>query len=188
MALARIGPSGKRNEPRYTVVPLVKLTAGECSMRKAAMLLVGFVLAGAAYGALGAAPPSLDAVQKVVDARVAHYKEIGKAAKGIHDEAGLDQPDLAAIQANARIIEALASQIPSWFPKGTGQQPGVKSEALPVIWEQVPTFKQRAAGLAGAAHQIAAAAASGNLDATRSAASNLGGACKACHDTFREKK
>jgi cytochrome c556 len=156
-------------------------------MRKAAMFLGGLALAGA-YGALGAAPPSPDAVQKIVDTRVAHYKEIGKAAKGIHDEVGQDQPDLAAIQANARVIEALARQIPTWFPRGTGQQPGVKTEALPVIWEQVPTFKQRAAGLAGAAHQIAAAAASGNLDATKAAAANLGGACKACHDTFREKK
>jgi cytochrome c556 len=67
-------------------------------------------------------------------------------------------------------------------------QPGVKSEALPVIWQQVPTFRKRAAGLAGAAHQTAAAAASGNLDATRTAASTIGPACKACHDTFREKK
>ena len=157
-------------------------------MRKAAVFVGGFILAGAAYGGLDAAAPPPDAVQKVVDTRIAHYKEIGKAAKSIHDEIGQAEPDLTAIQSNARQIEALARQIPSWFPKGTGQQPGVKSGALPAIWEQIPTFKQRAAGLAGAAHEIAAAAASGNVDATKAAAGNLGGACKACHDSFREKK
>jgi cytochrome c556 len=135
-----------------------------------------------------AAAPDPAAVQKVVDARVAHYKQIGKANKAIRDELGQSQPNLANVQTNAKIIEALAKQIPSWFPKGTGGQEGVKTEALPVIWQQVPVFKQRAAGLAGAAHQVAAAAGSGNLDATKAAAGNLGSACKACHDTFREKK
>ena len=86
------------------------------------------------------------------------------------------------------MIEALAKQIPSWFPRGSGQQKGVRSEALPVIWQQVPAFKQRAAGLAGAAHQVAATAGTGNLDATKAAATNIGAACKACHDMFREKK
>ena len=157
-------------------------------MRKAAVFVGGFMLAGAAYGGLGAAAPSPDAVQKVVDTRIAHYKEIGKAAKSIHDEIGQAEPDLTAIQSNARQIEALARQIPSWFPSGSGQQAGVKSEALPVIWQQLPAFKRRAADLASAAHQTADAAASGNLDATKAAAGSIGGACKGCHDTFREKK
>jgi len=157
-------------------------------MRKAAIVLGLLALTGAAYGGLNAAPPSPDAVQKVVDARVAHYKEIGKAAKAIHDSLVQSPPDLATIHANARAIEGLSKKIPTWFPKGTGQQPGVKTEALPVIWQQLPTFRQRAAGLGAAAHQLAAAAASGDVDATKAAAGNLGGACKACHDTFREKK
>jgi cytochrome c556 len=135
-----------------------------------------------------AASPDPAAVQKVVDARVAHYKEIGKANKAIRDELGQSQPNLATVQSNARVMEALARQIPSWFPSGSGQQAGVKSEALPVIWQQLPAFKRRAADLASAAHQTADAAASGNLDATKAAAGSIGGACKGCHDTFREKK
>jgi cytochrome c556 len=157
-------------------------------MRKFAVLLGGFGLAGAAYNSLSAAAPSADAAQKVVDARVAHYKDIGKSTKAIHDQLGQSQPDLQAIQSNARVIEALAKQIPTWFPKGTGQQPGVKTEALPAIWEQGPTFKQRAVDLAGAAHQLAAAAATGDPASTKAAFGKLGGACKACHDTFREKR
>ena len=157
-------------------------------MREAVIVIGSLVLTGIAVGQLSAAAPDPAAVQKVVDARVAKYKQIGKANKAIKDELGQAQPNLASIQANARVIEALAKQIPSWFPRNSGQQAGVKSEALPIIWQQVPTFKQRAAGLAGAAHQAAAAAESGDLNATRAAANNIGPACKACHDTFREKK
>lgn len=157
-------------------------------MHKAPVLLAGLALAGAAYGQLTAAAPDPSAVQKIVDARIAHYKEIGKANKAIRDELGQSQPDLAKVQANARVIEALAKQIPGWFPRGSGQQPGVKSEALPLIWQQLPTFKKRAAGLASAAHQTAVASSSGDPGATRAAAAGIGAACKACHDMFREKK
>jgi cytochrome c556 len=155
-------------------------------MRKVAVFVS--VLGLIAFGQVNAAAGDPAAVQKLVDARVAKYKQIGKANKAIKDELGQPSPNLANVQANARVIEALATQIPSWFPPGTGQQPGVKSEALPVIWQQEPTFKQRAAGLAGAAHALGAAAGSGNLAATQAAASKIGGACKACHDTFREKE
>jgi cytochrome c556 len=165
-----------------------KSITGESSMRKTSILVSAVVLGGAAYSALVAAPADPAAVQKVVDARVAHYKDIGKSAKAIHDELGQSQPNLASVQTNSRVIEALAKQLPTWFPAGTGQQPGVKSEALPVIWQQNALFRQRAAGLEGAAHAVTLAAASGNVAATQAAASNLGGACKACHETFREKK
>lgn len=68
------------------------------------------------------------AVQKVVDARVAHYKEIGKAAKAIKDELGLSQPSPSIVASDAARIQALANGIPDWFPAGTGQQSGVKSQ------------------------------------------------------------
>ena len=157
-------------------------------MRKTVVVLGSLALGAFAFGQLAAAAPDPVAVQKIVDVRVTHYKQIGKANKAIRDELGQSQPNLANVQANARVIEALAKQIPSWFPRGSGQQEGVKTEALPVIWQQAPIFKQRAGGLADAAHRTAAAAASGNLDATKAAAGNIGAACKACHDTFREKK
>jgi cytochrome c556 len=157
-------------------------------MRKAAIFVGIFALGVAGFAQLDAAAIDPAVIQKIVDARVAHYKEIGKANKAIRDELGQSQPNLANIQANARVIEALARQIPSWFPRNTGQQPGVKSEALPIVWQQVPTFKQRAASLAGAAHALGTAAGGGNLVATQAAAGNIGAACKACHDMFREKK
>jgi cytochrome c556 len=156
-------------------------------MRKAAILVAEILVTGVAFGQLMAASPDPAVVQKVVDARVAHYKEIAKANKAIHDELGQAQPNLADVRAKARVIEALANQIPSWFPHGSGQQAGVKTEALPAIWEQVPVFKQRAAGLASAAHQLDGAAGSGSVAAANAAAHDVSLACKACHDTFRQK-
>ena len=157
-------------------------------MRRAARLVGLTMGAGIICVPLAAARPDPAAVQKVVDVRVAHYKEIGKAAKAIKDELGQSQPNLATVSANARAIEALAMQIPNWFPSGTGEQPGVKTEALPIIWDQSALFKQRAAGLAGAAHGLAAAAGTGNAAAALAASNNVGGACRACHETFRQKK
>src|SRR3954463_10201446 len=154
-------------------------------MRKGVIVVGSLLLSAVALGQLEAAASDPAAVQKVVDARVAKYKQIGKANKAIKDELGQPQPNLASVHSNARVVEALAKQIPSWFPRGTGEQAGVKTEALAIIWQQVPVFKQRAAGLAGAAHQLGATAASGSLDATKAAAGNLTQACKACHDTFR---
>ena len=157
-------------------------------MRRSGVVAAVLALSAFGVGQVIAAAPDPAAIQRIVDARVVKYKQIGKANKAIRDELAQPQPNLATVQANARVIEALAKQIPSWFPHGTGQQDGVNSEARPIIWEQIPTFKQRAAGLAGAAHQLAAVARSGNLDAAKAAAPNIGLACKACHDTFREKK
>src|SRR5580765_4683995 len=134
-------------------------------MRKSVVVVGSLALSAVGFGELAAAAPDPVAVQKIVDARVARYKQIGKANKAIKDELAQPQPNLANVQANARVIEAFAKQIPTWFPHGTGQQEGVNSEARPIIWEQIPTFKQRAAGLAGAAHQVAAVAGTGNLDA-----------------------
>lgn len=157
-------------------------------MRKIVIVVSSVALGAMALGSIAAAAADPAAVQKLVDARVAKYKQIGKANKAIKDELSEPQPNLSNVQANARMIEALAKQIPTWFPNGTGPQAGVNTEALPLIWKQGPTFKMRAAGLAGAAHQIALASGTGNLDATKAAAGNLGLACKACHDSFREKK
>lgn len=157
-------------------------------MRRAAKLAGLMIGAGLISAPVAATGPESDAVQKSVDIRVAHYKEIGKAAKAIEDELGQSRPNLSTIIASSRLIEALANEIPAWFPPGTGPQPGVKTEALPAIWQQPPLFRERAVALAGAAHSLAVGARSGNVGAVHALANNVGEACKACHETFRQRK
>ena len=123
----------------------------------------------------------------VIHDRKAHFKEIGRAAKAIHEALGASSPDAAAIQASARQIDQLAPQIPGWFPAGSGAEAGVKTGAKPDIWTHPADFKAAAAGFAAEAHVFDAKAASGDVAAMRAEFPALGKACKTCHDQFRQK-
>ena len=69
---------------------------------------------------------------------------------------------------NVRQIEALAEADPELVSERDWSATGRQDWGVTGDLGQIPTFKQRAAGLAGAAHEIAVAAASGNVDATES--------------------
>jgi cytochrome c556 len=124
---------------------------------------------------------------QVVAARQQNYKQIGKATKGIMDELKKPSPSIAAIRGDAKTIDRLARRVPGWFPKGSGAEAGVKTAALPVIWQQPADFRAAAVRLAAAARALDAAAAKGDIAQVRGAASGLGGACKNCHQTFKAK-
>lgn len=123
----------------------------------------------------------------VIQARQANYKQIGKATKGIFDALNSPAPSVQLIQANARTIDSLAPQLPSWFPAGSGPEAGVKTEAKADIWAKPAEFHADAAAFAAEAHKFDQVAASGDLAAIRGEAFNLGKTCKSCHDSFRQK-
>jgi cytochrome c556 len=143
----------------------------------------GLLAAGLASAAAAAAD-----MASVIQDRQAHYKQIGKAAKGIYDTLGSPAPDVAAIQAYAHTINQLAPQIPSWFPAGSGPEAGVKTAALPAIWLRPADFTAAASGIAAEAHKFDTVAAGGDLTAIRAEYGALGKACKTCHDQFRKKE
>jgi cytochrome c556 len=144
-------------------------------LRKLSIALFAVALTGAATPA------------GVITARQDAYKQIGKANKGINDELRKPAPAMAAIQANATILDTLAPRVPSWFPKGSGPEAGVKTAALPAIWQRNPEFQAAARNFAAAAHNFRAAAASGDVNRVRAAAPALGAACHTCHETFRAR-
>ncbi len=74
-------------------------------------------------------------VKEQIEARQGHLKQIGKAFKTISDQLKAGSPDLTQIQAAAATVPKEASGMADWFPDGTGPESGVKTEALPVIWE-----------------------------------------------------
>jgi len=125
---------------------------------------------------------------EAIKARQGHYKEIGKAMKGIGDELKKSAPDVKIIQANAATIDRLAPQVPSWFPAGTGPEAGVKTEARAEIWTKPQEFSAAAAHFATAAKQFNATAQAGDVAAIGAAMKQLGGACKGCHDKFRTEE
>lgn len=130
----------------------------------------------------GAATPA-----DVIAARQANYKAIGKANKAINDELRKSAPSMPVIQANAATLDTLAPKLTSWFPHGSGPEAGVKTAALPVIWQRIPEFRADAAAFASAAHTLRAAAATGDAGRVRAATAALGQTCRTCHETFRAK-
>jgi cytochrome c556 len=135
-----------------------------------------------AVALVGAATPA-----SVITARQDNYKQIGKANKAINDELRKPAPSIPVIQANAAVLATLAPRIPSWFPRGTGPEAGVKTAALPAIWQRIPEFQTDARNFAVAANNFRAAAASGDVNRVRAAFPAVGAACRSCHETFRAK-
>jgi cytochrome c556 len=125
-------------------------------------------------------------IKTVIETRQQNYKSIGKAFKGINDELKKDAPDTAAIKAEADTMDRLAAQIPTWFPKGSGPEAGIKTRAKPEIWTDPDTFADLARKLQGEVSKLSLTAASGDLTAVRAQVSPVGQACKACHEKFRE--
>ncbi len=149
------------------------------SSRIAQTLIAGtVVIAACAYAATPA---------EQVAARQASYKQVGKAMKGIGDELKKADPAVPLIQANAKTIVALAPHVLKWFPKGSGPEAGVKTAALPAIWEQWPDFKIAAVKMLTASKALDAAAATGDLGQIKPAVAALGATCRGCHEKFRAK-
>lgn len=142
----------------------------------AALLLPAAVMAGAA------------ATSPVYKLRHDNFEAMGRAMKGTFDEFKKATPSIPVIQANANALAAAAVKVKGQFPKGTGPQPGVKTEALPAIWERPADFAAAADRLVGATRGLQAAAATGDLAKIQPAAGAVGGSCKNCHDTFRKPK
>jgi len=143
---------------------------------------LGLAVAGGAL-AQDAAPTTPGG--RAVLARQAHYKDLAKAFGGLNAELRKDAPDKAVIAADAATAAALAKDLPSWFPKGSGPEAGVKTAAKAEIWTDAAGFAAAAGKLADETARLQQVATAGDLDAVKAQARATGGACKACHDTYR---
>lgn len=65
---------------------------------------------------------------------------------------------------------------------------GVKSRALPAIWEQEAKFKQYAAQLENETAKLYAATRGGDEAAFKAQVGAVNKACGGCHDDFRQKQ
>ena len=148
-------------------------------IRTAKMLALGTVLIGSV--AIAATPA------EYITARQASYKQIGKAFKATIDEIKKSEPSVDVLRTNAATLNKLSHQVHRWFPKGSGPEAGVKTAALPAIWEQWDQFRVRANTFAGQAQGLDAAAKKGDVAQVRAYVQGVGGACKGCHDNFRAR-
>jgi cytochrome c556 len=113
-------------------------------------------------------------------------KQIGRNFKAIFDQLHAGTPDAAVVRTSAQQLADLASKAPGWFPPGTGPESGLKTSAKADIWVHPADFAAKAAALASSTRALAAAAAQTSDPAVLNPlAMQVGGACKACHTTYK---
>jgi cytochrome c556 len=131
-------------------------------------------------------PPATD-VAAFMKARHEKYEDLGKNFKVMMDATKVDAPDMAAVSAAAAKVQEYAGQMGTWFPAGTGPDSGIESEAKANIWTDRATFDAALTKLQDESAKMVTAAGT-DAAAFKGQFRNLGGACKNCHDTFREEK
>lgn len=93
--------------------------------------------------------------------------------------------DAAIAERNANRIAELAPMIPELFATDTRTY-NIETEALPIIWDRMDEFTEKANNLVNAANTFAATARGGERNAILGGIRAFGGACGNCHETFRE--
>ena len=124
-------------------------------------------------------------VSQIVHARQSHFHALGKANKALLDEIGRSHPNWRLVATEANEIESLAVALPSWFPAGSGRNPGIKTRARVEIWTNPQAFAHAVQRLLDRSKDVMGAAASENLRRIRLDARGLGEACASCHREFR---
>lgn len=132
--------------------------------------------------------PSGVTVKQQIEVRQKSLKEMGAAMKTISDQMKSGAPALDQIRPAVQTIKTHSTELPTWFPAGTGPESGVKTEALAKIWEDQPGFQAAAQRLVDEAAKLSDIATGEDLAAIGAQVGATGGACKNCHDQFRMKK
>ncbi len=121
-----------------------------------------------------------------IELRQGQLKQYGKAFKAMSDQLKSGEPDLAAIQEAATSLQAASVGMETWFPEGTGPETGIKTDALPAIWETPDDFSDEVANFHAAVGELVLVTEGGDVDAIRTAFGTAGGTCKSCHDNYRQ--
>jgi cytochrome c556 len=122
----------------------------------------------------------------LIKSRQDKLRDMGGAFKAIDDELKKRNPDWEnAILPNAQTVQSRSSYLLTWFPKGSGPESGVKTYALPAIWQKPDDFTKIGKAAQAEAAKLNQVAAGKDLAALKAQATALGKACKACHDSYR---
>ncbi|MXN66189.1 cytochrome C [Stappia sp. GBMRC 2046] len=122
----------------------------------------------------------------IVKERMDLMSGIAKSMKSIAQMVKSGEVDAHAARAAGKRIAEHASEIASLFPEGSIEG---DSEATPAIWENFEDFSKKASALQAAAQSLADTPVDSiDRQALAGELQNLGGACKSCHETYRQKK
>jgi cytochrome c556 len=147
---------------------------------------IAVVTAGAALvlsGGLLAAPDPTPA--EIIKSRQEHLKDMGASMKAIVDQVKGGTLDRTIMTDAAKKIVSYSHELPKWFPKGTGEEAGVKTAAKAEIWQQPEDFTAAAEKLPPEADKLLEIVAAGDAAAIGGQLQATGKACGGCHKPFR---
>ncbi|MGH1469752.1 MAG: c-type cytochrome [Cellvibrionaceae bacterium] len=125
--------------------------------------------------------------EAIMHQRHENFEDIGGSFKTIRDEFKAKTPDMAKIDSAAKTIAKLATELKTWFPEGTGPETGIKTETKAEIWTDKAGFEEAADKFIAASKTFAGLTATGDAKQVMGGMRGLGGACKNCHDKYREE-
>ena len=117
------------------------------------------------------------------------YRQSGMTMMGTHFgrvaamASGRVPFDAKSVADNAELATILSKLPFAGFVEGSDKG---DTRALPKIWAEQDRFRAAAAKMQEEMVKLNAAAKSGNVDAIKTAVGATGGACKACHDSYRK--
>lgn len=136
----------------------------------------------AASLAVEAAP----AVKDLIKSRQDKLRDMGGALKAIDDELKKRNVDWDnIILPNTETLQSRSSFLLNWFPKGSGPESGVKTYALPAVWQKGDDFIRLGKAMQAETAKLAQVAAGKDAAALKAQVFATGKACKACHDNYR---
>jgi cytochrome c556 len=147
---------------------------------KTMMAALALGLGGIATVAWAATPA------ETIKARRVAFKDMGKSMKAIGGQLKSGTPDVAVIRGAAATLAATAPKLEHAFPKGTGPEAGVKTEASADIWAKPAEFAKLMGELQTKTKALDGAAKGGDLAKIGAATGDLGSTCKACHQSFKK--
>ena len=139
------------------------------------------LIAVAIAGTLGAGGPAA-ADQGAIDYRQSVYQSIGGHMSAISGILKQEVPHTGDLALHARGIASLAPLTRHLFPEGSGDG---KTKARSAIWERPEEFDARRQDFIEAAASLREVAEA-DMQTYVGAFRQLGEACKACHDDFKE--
>jgi cytochrome c556 len=135
---------------------------------------------------------SVTAVAAVKPSTAIHYRQgvyhvigwnFGPLADMVRGKTPFDAAEFAR---RAERIAFMAPQLLEGFPPGSGS--GAETRAKPAIWTNFDDFKSKMGDLVDASRKLADVAKSGDEAAMKAQFKVTAGACKACHDKYREQE
>lgn len=152
-------------------------------MKKTAALVLSCVTAVGCMS-MAQAEPQFEKAEDAIKYRQSALALMGAHSGGLAPMMRGRVPfDAEHVKAEVGVLKSLAG-LP-WKGFGEGMQGG---NARPAVWEDSAKFEAAARTLQENVDKLSQAAETGDFDRIRAAYADTGASCKACHDSFRQRR